>query len=413
MNKFATPPKPPARAHSLRGILDCLREQSRPLRRFLLRNPWLRTQRQLLRENWRIWKTSRQYRNDSLYDLGMVDQFFIDRSTPEVNDTAILERIVVAYNKAKRAQQNTGPAYRPSNEWLPIYEGCLCNVMDALSKGDIPRLRGIYQNFFRDPCSVGLHGAPVDMAKCYFGNHISRKWKMYLLNGLVPTYRQWQNRVGKVCNVSQLVSPSIGNPYGCYIDGQFLYEPFIAHYYATQIGQLTRGKKRAVLELGGGYGRMAYFLMRDNTNLTYLDFDLPENMALTSYYLLSAFPNKRFLLFGESELAREPLDQYAAIIMPSFALTQLPDRSADLAFNSYSLAEMSREAVDTYIAELMRVTDRYILHLNHTRVSQVVADNFGIDPAKFDLLYRVPGFWTSGINPNVDEYEFLYKRIEM
>jgi hypothetical protein len=42
---------------------------------------------------------------------------------------------------------------------------------------------------------------------------------------------------------------------------------------------------------------MAYFIIRDINEAAYIDLDLPENIALTSYYLLKAFPKKKIILF--------------------------------------------------------------------------------------------------------------------
>ena len=234
---------------------------------------------------------------------------------------------------------------------------------------------------------------------------------MYLLNDAIHRYRLWKSLLGKAADVSQLSAPNIGNPYGVYFDGTLVNCGFYQHYYATLIARLTKGRgRRTVLELGGGYGGMAYFLIRDNEHLTYIDFDLPENMALTAYYLLSAFPNRRILLFGESDLSLDALAQYSAIIMPSFAITRLPDKCVDLAFNSYSLAEMAPDTVNTFVSEFIRLANKYILHVNHNRVSQVVADDFGIDAdGRFDLLYKIPAFWDLGRNLQMDEYEYLYK----
>ena len=84
--------------------------------------------------------------------------------------------------------------------------------------------------------------------------------------------------------------------------------------------------------------------------------------------------------------------------------------SVNLSFNSYSLAEMSPEAIATYIGHISRVTREFFLHINHTRHSLVGADNFGIDPARFDLIYRAPALWNLARNPDMDEFEYLYWR---
>jgi hypothetical protein len=59
----------------------------------------------------------------------------------------------------------------------------------------------------------------------------------------------------------------------------------------------------------------------------------------------------------------------------------------------------------------MRIVGEYILHVNHNKLSEVVADSFGIDPQQFDLLYKIPAFWNLGRNDKMDEYEYLYKRV--
>ena len=355
----------------------------------------------------------REFRNDKNYNIRAVDKGFKDRRILGCYDTKILTRIIKAYNLAKEAQNNAGPSFRPSNEWLPIYEAHLGEIISILKDRNINKLREKYINFFRESCSAGLHGLPIDMNKYYFGGRINKFSRLLILNDTIHRYRLWKKMLGNEFDVRQLAAPLIGNPYGIYIDGTLINCGFYQHYYAVQIARLCKEMKNAkILELGGGYGGMAYFLIRDNENIRYLDFDLPENAALTAYYLLTAFPEKKVLLFGEDELSIDAIENNSIIIMPSFECTKLPDRSIDLAFNSYSLAEMSPETVETFIFEFMRIVRNYILHVNHNSNSVVVADEFGIDPSKYDLLHKKKALWNLGINPNMDEYEYLYQRIE-
>lgn len=353
-----------------------------------------------------------ELRNDSNYNLGEVDKCFIDRRGGQVEDTEILNRIIKSYNLAKAAQEEAGSSFRPSNEWLPIYEMHLGEVISVLKNKDIVRLRNIYNNFFRDPCSHGLHGLPRDMKKYYFSNNISLYSKMLYLNDNIHRYRLWKTLLEDAFDVNNLSVPTIGNPYGIYIDGTFTNSGFYNHYYAVQIARLCKEIKRpTVVELGGGYGSMAYFLSRDNNNITYIDFDLPENTALTAYFMLSAFPDKNILLYGEDELNDDTIRKNNIIIMPSFECTKLPEKSVDIAFNSYSLAEMSPDTINTFISEFMRIVRGYIFHVNHNRNSVVTADHFGIDQGRFELIYKTPALWNMGLNPDSDEYEYLYKRI--
>jgi putative sugar O-methyltransferase len=343
-----------------------------------------------------------------------VEQAFAPRKAKLTEDIAILNRISEAYNKAKAVQKMAEPYYQVSNEWLPIYNSSLKEVMAALEKKDLEKLGRIYQNFMRNQCSAGLVGLPVDMNKCYFSGNISNKNKKLYLYDSLNRFWLWRNLTDKTYDIQSLDSPDIGNPFGYYIDGHFIKTGSdYQHYYATTIGRLTESNEhRFVVELGGGYGGVAYYLIRDCKGLTYLDFDLPENLALTTYYLLSAFPDKKFLLFGEEGLTDCKLSDYDLVLMPNFEIEKMTNLCADLVFNSYSLAEMSQETISNYVDIFNRIAKKYILHVNHTRNSLVSADDFGIDQHKFDLIYKIPALWNAGRNLYMDEYEYLYKRNE-
>lgn len=332
-----------------------------------------------------------------------------------VESSQIFERIIAAYNKSKMIQQTSSAVYQVSNDWIPIYDQHMGQIMEALSQHDVPGLKKIYNNFFRHSCSVGLHGLPVDMFQHYFSGNVTAEYQKLYMDDLLHRIRLWLETMETSCPLTDLTSPNLGNPYGCQIDGVFIRAGSdYQHYYATIIGRLIRSPEhKAVLELGAGFGGMAYYLLRDNDNLTYIDVDLPENAALTSFYLLSAFPEKKIALYGEIDLASDDVNNYDAVILPNFALKQLKSGSVDLAFNSYSLAEMSRETINNYINEFNRVCNKFIFHVNHNKVSLVKADEFPIDKNKFELVFRAPALWNMARNAEMDEFEYLYKNKQM
>lgn len=44
-------------------------------------------------------------------------------------------------------------------------------------------------------------------------------------------------------------------------------------------------------------------LLRDDPDITYVDYDLPEATALASYYLMKSLPDRNFRLYGEGEIS--------------------------------------------------------------------------------------------------------------
>lgn len=355
------------------------------------------------------------YRDSPDYRLRFVDMGVADRSSEDSDDTAILERICTAYIKAKAAQAIAAPAYRPSNEWLPIYEKPLQEVMQALAQRAIPTLNRIYRNFWRDPCSTGLLGFPIDMKKNFFSEQIGITAKLMYLNDTQHRFRLWRHLSGGKHPISVLDAPMIGNPYGYYADGRFIKGGSdYFHHYATRIGELLNSERaKCALELGGGFGGMAYYFIRDNPGTTYIDLDLPENMALTAYYLLKSFPEKRALLFGEADLSEISVSSYDFMILPSLSISELKSSSIGLAFNSYSLAEMSRETITEFVSHFDRLLANkgYLFHVNHTKNSLVVGDDFGVDETRYQLVYKTPALWNAALNARMDEGEYLYKKL--
>jgi putative sugar O-methyltransferase len=337
-----------------------------------------------------------------------------DRIDWSGDDTALLRRISSAYIKASHDLPTYPEIFRPSNEWLPVYKQSYLEIIQALEKCDVSAIDKIYRNFWRETCSRGLVGLPVNMNLSYFGKKISFTHKALYLNDSIHRFNLWNKLLNHRYSVDSLISPLIGNPYGYFIDGKFIKAGAdYQHYYAIRINNLLDEKqgKTVVAEIGGGFGGMAYYLIRDAKNLTYLDFDLPENLALTSYYLLKAFPEKKVLLYGEAGLEGANLADYDIVLMPSFQLDKLPEGTCDLIFNSYSLAEMSPQTINHYVLRSAKLIKEggCFFHVNHTKQSLVSARDFPI-PDNFALISEEFAAWNLGRNSRMDEYEFLYKK---
>lgn len=361
---------------------------------------------------------SKKYKCDTNYRMNSdINKCFEDRIDLSGDDAELLKRISLAYRKASQDLLTVPEIFRPSNEWLPIYKHNLKDVMQALAECNVCELDKIYRNFWREPCSTGLVGLPVDMKKAFFGKNkkISYINKTLFLNDSIHRLNLWKKYLGQRYAIDSLISPLIGNPYGYFIDNKFIKSGAdYLHYYATRINELLgsiQGRK-VVAEIGGGFGGMAYYLIRDSKNTTYIDFDLPENLALTTYYLLKAFPEKKVLLYGEAEFGNDDLSNYDIVLMPNFQLDKLPDNTCDLMFNSYSLAEMSRETINHYVSQSAKFINAggWFFHVNHTKHSLVSARDFLI-PDNFELISDEFAAWNLGRNSNMDEYEFLYRKI--
>src|ERR1700688_2621498 len=126
-----------------------------------------------------ISKGERRFGNDPNFRPDLVPDYFVPRLVDCPDDVLILKRIIAAYKKAKIAQKSSGEAFNVSNEWLPIYE-----------------LQRMYQNFFRDPCSTGLVGLPINIPNLFSGGAIKQKFREYILCDVLHRYDLWKTRTG-------------------------------------------------------------------------------------------------------------------------------------------------------------------------------------------------------------------------
>jgi hypothetical protein len=219
-------------------------------------------------------------------------------------------------------------------------------------------------------------------------------------------------------NSRALAVPAIGNAWGYVIDKQLVMPGACRHnYFAHQARALLSDVPGApvVAEIGGGFGGFAYFLLSTPGRYRYVDFDLPEILLVQQYYLLSAFPEKKFLLYGEQqvEFGRD-LESNDVMLMPNFELPNLPDNSVDFFINTGSLSEMDYATVEEYIAQITRTCRLYLFHDNSDRAVpkggghiEVPSSRFPIPEKTLKRIYKAKSPWV-GLGDRMREH--LYRR---
>lgn len=376
--------------------------------------------RSKLNQKRRDWLAYRHWtqalKSDPLFKLANVERGLLPRPTTTTSPQQRIEiaaRVAAAYRAAVQAPRAAEPVYRPSNEWLPIYRAKLGPLIAGLQAANAADIRSLLDGFFRSSISVGLAGLAVDMRKTFFDRAPTRVAKTRLLIDMLYRFRHLQELVPGV-KAAELGVADVGDPYGMLIDGCFVRSGAdYQYYYAHRVANLLpRDGHAVVAELGGGTGGFGYFLatLRPRA-VTYLNLDLPEVLAISSYQLLNLFPDRKILLYGESRSCdSRTLEQYDMALLPSFCVEDLPNDSVDVAFNSYSLAEMDEPTIANYTAQLSRVARGAILHVNHVSRARVSADRFVFDNQRFELRERRRALWNLGRDLECDEYEFLYTR---
>ena len=369
-------------------------------------NPELHELVQLLRK---------RFRDDSRYSGTFVVDGFAFRPESDSDDGGLLDRICSAYIKAKDDERESPQTFNATRWWREISDKNLKPVTRALATRDLHSLRSMYRNFFRDPCSTGLVGLPVDMHECYFGDRISAFYRDFFLGDALHRLDVWKSWTGTQFPFTALEAPNVGNPYGVLVDGVFIrIAAEYQHFYAQEIARLLGpAKAGTVMEIGGGFGGMASYLIRDHANVKYINFDVPETTALASYYLLKSFPTLRATLYGEAPITPSTLNESDVILMPSFELPKMPDKSVDIAYTSHVLRDMSVDVTCEYVDEIVRTTRSHILTLDRSKTFQLLQQRLNQTSNKFQLLRKRPVFWNSARALEVDELEYLFSATSM
>jgi len=254
----------------------------------------------------------------------------------------IIIRIINAYNKSKEDQKKVSKPYQIGGSWNEIIKKDYYDLIFALKKENIVECENLLSNFCRD-LSRGLEfsGDYQSLSKknkfFYF-----KSYYMFRFNKKIDL---WKKYVGN--NLKELDFPRIGNPFGLMIDGNLITSCSMRHdYYAKRILEYVGNIKKPVIhEIGGGFGGLAYYLFKraKNKKIKYINFDIPEIIAINSYFLMLAYPNLKFRLYGE-----KPSDADIELL-PNFAIKKMKNNSVDLVFNSHSFIEMDDFTVKEYI----------------------------------------------------------------
>jgi putative sugar O-methyltransferase len=351
----------------------------------------------------------RHFASDPRYDLQSVTDGFAVRMDDRSSDPALLERICTSYIKAAKQQQIAPAIYRATEWWEQQQKWSLKPIMQALMARDVAAVGGMYRNFYRDPCSAGLI-ALQSISKDYFGETIKDfHRRLYLIDAL---YRidYWKARTGGCFTLGDLSGPSIGNPFGVVIEGTLVRAGAeYQHYCAHRISGLLDSKTATVVEIGGGFGGMAYYLLRDRPGTTYVDFDVPESIALTSYYLLKAFPQLSFLLYGEEELTKEAISRADVVLMPAFELAGMPAGSVDVTFSSHAMSDLSHGALVDYLKNIANMTRNYFVYIGNGPSGRAICELVEQRYPPLKLAETRPSGWHDHKIQGISEVECLYR----
>lgn len=119
-----------------------------------------------------------------------------------------------------------------------------------------------------------------------------------------------------------------------------------------RLGSDASGKNPLILEIGGGFGGLAYHLKKLVPQARYIIIDLPESLVFSATYLSTLFPNQHNVLVTTPELITKDLDRPGFTFVPNYFCHRFQECGirVDLAINTLSMSEMLASQVTAYCA---------------------------------------------------------------
>jgi putative sugar O-methyltransferase len=156
--------------------------------------------------------------------------------------------------------------------------------------------------------------------------------------------------------LTRLEEPQLGRPLGVRYRGRHLSQDLCnsAHELAAIRDGLGRPLPDSplMLELGSGYGRVAWAALEVLPGVRYVLVDIPPALAVAQRYLTElhpALPVFRFRRFRDGDAAAEELGRSRIAFLTPNQLERLPPLGADVALTVSSLHEMRPDQIRRYL----------------------------------------------------------------
>ena len=275
-------------------------------------------------------------------------------------DIPLAERIFNAYKKIKLDQKDQSDLYKPSSLWQSLIDKDFNFLLESYQSNDIEKFLFFLQNFGNWDKYLGIE--TQDIIKKYNNNIFLKQFlRKEIFEGQLKLWKFFH----KNSNINELDMPMHGNQIGAKINNNFMViGSFLNHVYAKNLFNLIDQKESKILEIGGGYGRFAYYILKDLKKFSYVDFDIPETLSLASYYLSKCFPNKKNMFYGEKEVNSNNINSHDLIFLPPWEIESLKQDTFDLTLNKNSLGEMEPKTAKNYIKHIHRIS-KYFFSMNH------------------------------------------------
>ena len=210
---------------------------------------------------------------------------------PDTSERPLVERIFSAYRQAKLDQLKRDSVFLPSAGWKNVLDSAYVYLLEGFENNDIERFHYFLANF-------GAWEQPTGIGESWSFRKLDasdRKREHFEQRTMAQLVQWWETFESNGRSLSELTMPRFGNQGGVLINGHLILPNSVfSEFYGRLLAGFTAQERPVLGELGGGFGRLCYFLTRQFRECTYVAFDLPECMCCASYFLKYPIDRDRF-----------------------------------------------------------------------------------------------------------------------
>lgn len=147
------------------------------------------------------------------------------------------------------------------------------------------------------------------------------------------------------------------------------------------------GNPRVFVELGAGYGRLAYVIRKMLPDSTFVILDLPEALLCSSTWLDRSLPGEVKSYEASRQAAhfsRNDLLGHRVWTLGAHQIEAIASDAVDVFINIYSFAEMPVESILNYFGHVDRLT-RGVFYSKQRKLENNLADGGPIDEATYPI----------------------------
>lgn len=188
-----------------------------------------------------------------------------------------------------------------------------------------------------------------------------------------------------------------------FFNNKILNEKIIHSYYFLKVLNTRVDFKvnQNICEIGPGNGNLISIIKKNFTNCNFLMIDLDETLLVSSAYLSSLFPDKKFILPHEikGKIDAKLIRENDFILITPEQINLIEPEIIDLTINTTSFGEMNKKQIKQYFDLTQIVSKKGGFFFNYNRV-----EKFPIDGTETDILTEPNRFHEYPFYTNEVEY---------